>query len=369
MRKTSEYSKDQGFEAKVPLLKPQMKIQQRWSRFISGPGSAVVLVCSLLAVVGMVIFYPIWATALSHLRLPSVPQETKKASPPFDPALGAVLPRHRVVAYYAVPGSEVTGPAFEPSESMYEKLRGQGAAYERLDPAHPVQSGVDLVVSVPDSFPGPDGYYSHHVDARTIQSYVDFCQRHHLLLFLDLNFGRAPVMKELTSFLPYLQRYSFVHLAVDPEWMFPRHDGVPGVNLSNVRASDLNPIIEALATIPMKYHVPRKMLIFHQYRGDGDSLTNPFDATQAELADKHKLLADKRVDVILHVDSVGGYQGDHEDKKKQYAEWVGQDMKQYHNFLYGGFKLFYHIEAATGLMTPADVLAMKPAPLVITYGN
>jgi hypothetical protein len=252
---------------------------------------------------------------------------------------------------------------------MLAALRRQGAAYEQLDPAHPVQLGIDLVVSVPDAYPGPNNYYSHHVDAQTIQAYIDFCSQHNLILFLDLNIGLAPIMSEVTFFLPYLEKYTFVHMAIDPEWMFPRHNGIPGINLSNVRASDLNPIIEAVAAIPMQYHVPRKILIIHQYRPDGDGLADPYDAAQAEIADKGDLIFDPRVDVVIHVDSVGGYFGDIQDKRSQYHEWVEQDMKKYGNFLYGGFKLFYQHESKTRLMTPKEVLSLDPPPMVITYGN
>jgi hypothetical protein len=294
---------------------------------------------------------------------------TPTPTPTFDPTLGAVLPTHRVVAYYAVPYAEPTGPAYEPTDGMLAALQRQGDAYEQIDPIHPVELGIDLVVSVPDGYPGPNGTYSHHVDAGTIQTYIDFCNKHNLLLFLDLNFGWSPVMKEVNFFLPYLEKYTFVHMAVDPEWMFPRHDGIPGVNLSNVRSTDLNPIIEAVAAVPMQYHVPRKILIIHQYRPDGDGLKNAYDAGVAEIADKSKLLFDPRVDVVIHVDSVGGYRGDIKDKKFQYSEWVQQDMKKYHNFLYGGFKLFYKLESRVRLMTPQEVLSMTPAPLVVTYGN
>jgi hypothetical protein len=287
----------------------------------------------------------------------------------FDPGVGAILPSHRVIAFYAVPGAEPTGPAYQLSDTMLNQLTQQGAEYQKLDPSHPVQLGIDLVVSVPDGYPGPTGYYSHHVDAGTIQSYIDYCQTHNLLLFLDLNFGQAPVMPEVNFFLPYLEKYTFVHMAVDPEWMFPRHDGIPGTNLSNVRASDLNPIIQAVGDIPMKYHVPRKILIIHEYRPSGDYTANPTDAGQAEIADKRNLLSDTRVDVVIHVDSVGGYVGDIADKTQQYTQWVQEDMIRYANFRYGGFKLFYHIEAKTRLMTPQEVLALNPAPLVVTYGN
>lgn len=302
-------------------------------------------------------------------RAVTTPTPTPTPTPVFDPDVGAVLPTHRVVAFYAVPYAEPTGPAYEPTDTMFAELKKQGAAYEQLDPDHPVQLGIDLVVSVPDAFPGPNKSYSHHVDAGTIQTYIDFCSTHDLLLFLDLNFGLSPVMEEVQFFLPYLEKYAFVHMAIDPEWMFPRHDGIPGVNLSNVRASDLNPIIEAVAAIPMQYHVPRKILIIHQYRSDGDGLKNPYDPGEAEIADKRDLLFDARVDVVIHVDSVGGYPGDINDKRLQYGEWVQQDMEKYDNFLYGGFKLFYQHEAKIRLMTPKEVLSLKPPPMVVTYGN
>lgn len=304
-----------------------------------------------------------------HGKATATPDPTPDPTPVFDPSKGAVLPTHRVVAYYGIPQAAPTGPAYELTDSMLTRLQQQGAAYEQLDPSHPVQLGIDLVVSVPDSYPGPENHYSHHVDEQTIQQYLDFCQQHGLLLILDLDIGRAPVMEEVNFFLPYLEKYSFVHMAIDTEWIFPRQDGIPGINLSNVRSSDLNPIIEAVAAIPEQYHVPRKMLIIHQYRPDGDGMTNPYDASQAEFADKRNIIYDPRVDLVIHVDSVGGYKGDIGDKERQYSEWVGQDMDKYNNFEYGGFKLFYNIESKTRLMTPQEVLALKPAPLVVTYGN
>ena len=345
----------------------QVSHRRRWQFVI-----VILLSIVLIGIVSTIIVAPILnigSAAPNSFQTGRAVASSPTPTPTFDPNQGAVLPTHRVVAFYAVPFAEPTGPAYEPTDSMLAALKQQGAEYEQLDQEHPVQLGIDLVVSVPDSFPGPQGTYSHHVDAGTIQSYIDFCSKNNLLLFLDLNFGLAPIMKEVNFFLPYLAKYAFVHMAIDPEWMFPRHDGIPGVNLSNVRASDLNPIIEALAAIPTRYHVPRKILIIHQYRPDGDGLKNPYDAGQAEIADKGKLLFDSRVDVVIHVDSVGGYSGDIQDKKFQYNEWVQKDMKKYHNFLYGGFKLFYHLEAKVRLMTPKEVLSLKPAPMVVTYGN
>jgi hypothetical protein len=115
--------------------------------------------------------------------------------------------------------------------------------------------------------------------------------------------------------------------------------------------------------------VPRKMFLIHQYRGDGDALTNPFDPGEALIADKRNLVNDSRVDVIIHVDSVGGWPGDIEVKTQQYATWVAQSMQQHANFRYGGFKIFYQLESKHKLMTPEQVMALQPPPMVITYGN
>ena len=327
----------------------------------------------VLAVVGILsalIFIPLWQAA----QQPSMPTTHRPVTitvpqKPFDPSINAVLPTHRIIAFYGIPGAAPAGPAYTLSSDMLANLRQQGAAYQTLDPAHPVDLGIDLVVSVPDPYPGPAGTYSHHVDNQTIQSYIDFCQKNGLLLFLDLNFGQAPVGAEVDYFLPYLEKYAFVHMAVDPEWMFPRRDGIPGTNLSSVYASDLNIIIKKLDPISMQYHLPRKILVIHQYRGDGDGMQNPYGNPNVEIVDKRNILNDSNIDVVIHVDSVGNYPNAIKDKEKQYTDWVTNDMQRFHNFKYGGFKLFYNLESKYGLMTPQQVLAMKPAPMIVTYGN
>jgi hypothetical protein len=296
------------------------------------------------------------------------PSTAVTAPAAFDPAVGAILPTHRVVAFYAVPGASATGPAYTLSSSLLTRLKNQGAAYQKLDPAHPVALGIDLVVSVPDRFRGKSGTYSHYVDAATIDQYVAFCQKNNLLLFLDLNIGWAKPLTVLHHFDNYL-KLPFVQVAIDPEWMFPRHNGIPGKNLSNVRAGDLNPLIKAVAEMPMQWHVPRKIMIIHQYRGDGDGKANPFNAAQSEIADKRNIVNEPRVDLVIHIDSVGGWPGDIALKESQYKKWVRTDMKKYGNFKYGGFKIFYKLEARHKLMTPKQVMSMTPAPMVITYGN
>jgi hypothetical protein len=337
-------------------------------RRLNRPVVIVPTVLALVMIVSIVTYIMNAGADKTSAASSPVSTPTASPSPSFDPDAGAALPQNRIVAFYAVPGAAVTGPAHELTEAMLARLKQQAAVYQQLDPAHPVLAGIDLVVSVPDRRPGPAGTYSHHVDAATIDQYVEFCRKNNLLLFLDLNFGWSAPLDELNFFRQYL-KLPFVHVAVDPEWMFPRHNGVPGINLSNVRAADLNPLISAVAQMPAEYKVPRKMFMIHQYRSDGDDLTNPYDPGAAIIADKRNLLNDSRVDVVIHVDSVGGWPGDIEVKTEQYTKWVAQGMQRFQNFRYGGFKIFYQLESKNKLMTPEQVMALQPAPMIITYGN
>jgi len=288
----------------------------------------------------------------AQVVIPTLTPTITPSPTPFDPNIGAPLPTDRVVAYYGIPGAEPSGPAFELTTAMLNRLKQTGASYTALDPTHPVQLGIDLVANVADGSPGPSGTYDHDVDNGTIQQYINFCQQNHLLLFFDLEFGRAPVQATIKTYLPYLEKYPFAELALDPEWAFPPYNpGIPGFNVGSLNAADINTIIGQLAAIPMQYHVPRKVLVIHEFRPE-------------VLIHKEQIKADPLVSIVLHVDSVGNFAGGSADKVLQYAEWVKQQPIQY-----GGFKLFYNLESPYHLMTPTEVMALDPPPLVITYGN
>lgn len=270
----------------------------------------------------------------------------------FDPDKDAVLPYKRVVAFYGIPHAAGTGPAYELNAAMLKKLQDQAAVYRQLDPATPVVMGIDVVVNVADGRPGPNARYDHDIGPTAVDAYVQFCAANDLLLFLDLELGRSSVRQVLPTYLPYLRKYPFVHLALDPEWSFPPGSGVPGYNYGALPAYDVNYVIDELAKVPESARVPRKILILHKFR---DSVL-----PGQGLIDR----ANPRVSVVLHVDSVGKFAGGDSAKKQQYAQWVGREWTDL-----GGFKLFYDLERPFHLMTPQEVLALRPAPLVVTYGD
>src|ERR1700753_1686846 len=86
-------------------------------------------------------------TSLSAPTATAVPTPTPTPTPlPFNPNTGAALPTHRIIAFYGIAGADVTGPAYKLDSAMLNQLKTQGAAYQKLDPAHPVDLGIDLVV-------------------------------------------------------------------------------------------------------------------------------------------------------------------------------------------------------------------------------
>ena len=262
-----------------------------------------------------VLFLAIWVPTSKNPALASQPTSrgtALQAAPPvvFDPNVGAILPTHRVVAYYAVPGAPATGPAYVPSTAMLRRLKAQGAVYLKLDPTHPVALGIDLVVSVPDRFKGKSGTYSHHVDAATIQQYVDFCEKNDLLLFLDLNIGWGRPAHR-----------AHVVLAV-PEAAVRRGRHRSGVDVPAAQRAFRQESVQrpGQRSEPDDRGRGRHADEVSRATQDNDDSSVPWRRRRhrqavrapasAEIADKRNLVDDKRVDLVIHIDSVGGWPGD-----------------------------------------------------------
>jgi hypothetical protein len=295
--------------------------------------------------------------ALTNLAPTAVPTQPPA---PFDPSVDAALPNNRIVAFYGYvfSGIDFNGPVSTRPFTFLPKLQQIGKEYADADPKHPVRLGVDLVV---DTWTGcgvglPVGCNAVS-PAPWIQAYIDYCQQNNLLLFLDLQFGKADVRALVSQMLPYLERYSFVHLALDTEFHFYPNQPNPGIfDLGHVDGADINWVIDQLAQIPALYHIPRKVLIIHQY-------------IDGAISNRNKIKTSTLVSTVLHIDGFGPPQTKI-DKYNSLA--VGLPTP------YTGFKLFFaygdcplaslSCGAEQPIMTPAQVLSeLKPIPMVVTY--
>jgi hypothetical protein len=284
----------------------------------------------------------------------------------FDPSVGAPLPDNRIVAVYGIVGGvDFNGPASTVASltAFLPQLQQLGQQYAALDPTHPVKLAIDLVVNVIQPCSAFPKYCASWTDSGTIQSYIDFCKQHNLLLFFDLQLGTEPVKDAVMTYMAsYLEKYPFVELALDTEFHFPNNPagyadaaGYPCC-LGWMNASEINWAEQELAQISLQNHLPRKVLLVHQW--------NP-----AVLPDKDKIQTNPGVSLVLQSDGFGAYG----NKLGDYQVFVQQDLLEY-----GGYKLFFSYSdggsaydfddnGARQVQTPQQILQIFPQPLFVSY--
>ncbi len=207
------------------------------------------------------------------------------------PLPGAILPAKRIVAFYGNPKSTRMGILGEfPPEVMLRKLDAEVAAWNAVDPAHPVQPALHLIVLVADGIPGPTGKYRTRHDSATIEKVYGWARSRNALLFVDLQVGQSTLQAELPWIEKFLVRPD-VHLGIDPEFSMKK-GGVPGRRIGTYDAADVNYAIRFLADLVEKHQLPPKVLTVHRFTPGG--VTN---ASKIEL--------DPRVQVVMHMDGFG----------------------------------------------------------------
>jgi len=284
---------------------------------------------------------------------------TQAGAKTFDPSVGAPLPNGRIVAAYGiVNGSQYNGPASTLAmlDAFLPQLQQLGEQYAALDPSHPVQLALDLVVNVIQPCSLYSKWCASFTDDATMQTYVTYCQQHHLLLFFDLQLGVEPVADAVVNQLqPYLQKYPFTELALDTEFHFPNTaqgyaeaQGYPCC-LGWVDASEINWAITYLAQVALANHLPRKVLVVHQW----DS---------AVIHNKGQIALNPNVSVVVQSDGWG----DASNKIGDYQQFVQQSLVEY-----GGYKLFFPYPGDTQFdvpfQTPQEVMSLFPQPLFVSY--
>jgi len=289
----------------------------------------------------------------------AVASTASPTTPPFDPSVGAPLPSNRIVAAYGIVGGvEFNGYAstLDMLADYLPQLQQLGQQYAALDPTHPVQLGIDLVVNVIQPCSAFPKWCSSFSDDATMQAYVDFCKQHNLLLFFDMQLGTEPVSDAvLNHVLPFLKQYSFTELALDTEFHFPNTPqgyaeaaGYPCC-LGWMDASEVNWAIDELSQLSLQNHLPRKVLVVHQW--DPSVIRN-----------KNQIKRSPNVSVVLQSDGWGGT----DNKLGDYQYFVQQNLLEY-----GGYKLFLpHAgdpQVDSPLQSPRDVMNLFPQPLFVSY--
>lgn len=259
---------------------------------------------------------------------------------------GAVLPHRRIVAFYGNPRSSRMGILGElPPDRMLSRLDQEVAAWQRADPATPVQPALHLIAVMAAGSPGPDSLYRVRMPASVIRQVLDWAARRDALVFLDIQPGRSDVRSEVRHLLPWLQRPE-VHLALDPEWAMDP-DEVPGKVIGSMSAAQINAAIDLLADLVETHGLPPKVLVVHRF-------------TQGMVRNADRIEDDPRVQVVLNMDGWGPPA----TKINAYRAFVAPAPVPF-----TGFKLFYRNDRRGGsrLMTPEELLRLDPVPIYIQY--
>jgi hypothetical protein len=260
-----------------------------------------------------------------------------------EPLPGALIPEHRIIAFYGNPLSTRMGILGElPPEEMLPRLEQTATMWAAADSGQKVLPALHLIATVAQSYPGPGRKYRLRMSDSLIERVAGWAEERGWILFLDIQVGVSTVEEELKVLVPYLKR-PYVHLALDPE--FAMKDGKrPGTDwMGRMDASEVNHAVDVLAQIVEQYQLPPKILVVHRF-------------TRNMLTNSSRIRLDPRVQIVIDMDGWGSPGS----KMGAYRWFVVRQPVQY-----TGFKLFFKNDKP--VMTPEQVLELYPKPMYIQY--
>jgi hypothetical protein len=275
-----------------------------------------------------------------HAQTQEPASSAQEAAPPELPRGGrSVLPEHRVVAYYGAPQSRELGAlGIGSPRGAARRLAREARRYRRDDRAE--LPALELITVIAAAHPGDDGMYRTRQEDKVIRRYLRAARHAKALLLLDIQPGRSDFFTETTRLEKWLKEPD-VGLALDPEWRVQEGE-VPGQVIGQVASREVNATSAWLEKLVADNELPEKLFVIHQFTDD--------------MVDHTRLKQREGLAMVLNVDGFGGQ----EIKKAKYRNFA-REAKDFHH----GFKLFY--EEDTDLMSPRQVLRMRPRPELVVY--
>ena len=264
---------------------------------------------------------------------------------------GAILPGHRIVAFYGNIRSKGMGILGRvPKDSMMRQFDRVLKEWQDADPSLPVMPCFHSVTITAQAAAGADKKYRLMNSASTIEETRAWAKEKNAILFLDVQVGLSDLEHELPKLTEYLKDPT-IHLGIDPEFAMATKKVRPGKKIGTYDAKDINYAINFLARIVSENHLPPKMLMVHRF-------------TKGMVTNYKDIKLDPRVQVIMDMDGWG----DPILKKDSYKAYIQKEPVQY-----AGFKLFYIYDIKRKpfhMMTPKEVLDtnnLNPTPLYVQY--
>ena len=263
---------------------------------------------------------------------------TTTAPPPPELPRGGrrLVPRYRVVGFYGMQNLDVLGAG--PPDVVARRLLKVARPYGRPD--RPVMPMFELIATIAHPFPTPSGLYRTHQEDAVVRSFLEAVRRIDGLLVLDVQPGRDDFLASVRHWEPYL-RQPDVGIALDPEFaMGPGQ--VPGRHLGRTDAAAINRASAYVAGIVRRHRLPQKLFMIHQFH---DSM----------MRDKARIAIRPGLAMAWNADGFGVRSAKLDDYRSYTRD------RRFHP----GLKLFYENDA--DLMSPREVMRLRPVPRIINY--
>jgi hypothetical protein len=263
------------------------------------------------------------------------------------PKAGAILPFNRIVAYYGNFYSTQMGALGQyPPDEMIPRLMAEVNKWHAADPTTPVIPAIHYIAATAQGSAGADGKYRFRMPDSQIDKAIEIAGRVNGIVFLDLQVGLSNLRSEIPALEKYLKMPQ-VHLGIDPEFSM-KGGQKPGTVIGTFDAADINYASDYLANLVRENNLPPKILIVHRFTGD-------------MVTHSAQIKTQPEVQIVMDMDGWGSQ---------------ARKINTYNTFIYSepvqftGFKLFYKNdfrEAGSRIMTPAEVLKLRPKPSYIQY--
>ena len=260
------------------------------------------------------------------------------------PGGGEVLfPMHRLLALYGYPGTPALGALGEQGLSAsIARIHRIAASYRALSSV-PVVPAFEIIATVAQASPGPDGTYSYESTVASLRPWVRRATHAGLYVVLDLQPGRASLLAQARRYRSLLTLPD-VGLALDPEWKL-QPGQLPLRQIGSVTISEVNGVVRWLAGLTARYHLPQKLLVLHQFRLSMITDEQRLETRYDDLA------------IVIHMDG----QGTPEDKLQTWQAVI----KNAPAGVFFGWKNFFAKDHPT--LSPLQTMSNTPKPVMISY--
>lgn len=259
---------------------------------------------------------------------------------------GALLPFHRIIAYYGNLYSKQMGILGElPKQEVLDHLQAKVAEWQAADSTTVTIPALHYIAVTAQGSPGKGGKYRLRMPFHQIDSVLKMAEKINAIVFLDIQVGLSTLQQEIPELDKYL-RLPNVHLGIDPEFSM-KGGQAPGKVIGKFDASDINYAADYLEKLVKENNLPPKVLVIHRF-------------TQGMVTNYKQIKTRPEVQMVMHMDGWG-----HPAKKiTTYKQFIYREPVEF-----TGFKLFYKndLKEKGRLLTPSELVALKPRPLYIQY--